>query len=530
MRVAICYSGQLRNMRMMIDSHINCLYIPLIENNIIIDVYMFSDNNNTTRKNIDGIKWTVSDIDKNLFKYFANKIINYANNIKIRVDDSYKYDGNNYNSNILSQLNKFYNVLKMIESKDYDYVIRLRPDIYFDSKLDLNKLDKNTIYQNRENLHNNYEGDSIQIFRMEYLNKILDNTYNTINELNTKKYVGVYEYILNKIFTDSGLKLEWIDNFGYRWYDNYAKYFENINLNYFEDWINAEYKFNFSIDKLRNLLQVRKSNNNILIFDQNDYNYNIEKNDPNRLLYLSALNPDFYINYEQETDIIYKDIVGLIPCSGTASRMNGIPKFLLPCKEGNLIDNTINLFKVNNIDNIYVSILLSNENYIKNKDNIKYIVKNTNTMSETVRHLINIKSKKYILIMPDTYFINNENNKFNEITKMNIMLNKFDVVLIIWKIKDYQYGKLGQVNIQDNKISDIMDKNLDCKYPYSWGIIGWTNKVNHLIDENTPHIGYLINSALKNNIDIGYIISDTEYFDCGTNDEYFKMINYQTNH
>ena len=58
-----------------------------------------------------------------------------------------------------------------------------------------------------------------------------------------------------------------------------------------------------------------------------------------------------------------------------------------------------------------------------------------------------------------------------------------------------------------------MDKNPDCEYPYSWGVIGWTHNVNHLIDPNTPHIGFIINSALKNNIKVGlnkykYIILD----------------------
>ncbi len=28
-----------------------------------------------------------------------------------------------------------------------------------------------------------------------------------------------------------------------------------------------------------------------------------------------------------------------------------------------------------------------------------------------------------------------------------MMLNKFDIVVILWKIKEYQFGKLGQVNI-----------------------------------------------------------------------------------
>jgi hypothetical protein len=73
-------------------------------------------------------------------------------------------------------------------------------------------------------------------------------------------------------------------------------------------------------------------------------------------------------------------------------------------------------------------------------------------------------------------------------------------------------------------VIDIIDKDINCRYPYSWGIIGWTNKVNNLIDITTPHIGFIINTALKLNIEVGYIISTSEYYDCGTPDEYFKMI------
>jgi hypothetical protein len=143
-------------------------------------------------------------------------------------------------------------------------------------------------------------------------------------------------------------------------------------------------------------------------------------------------------------------------------------------------------------------------------------------MSETVKELVSIKSQKYILIMPDIYFISN--NKFKDISKLNILLNKFKIVVILWKIKEYQYGKLGQIDIDDNKVIDIIDKDINCKYKYSWGIIGWTYDVNDLIDINTPHIGFIINEALKKNIDIGYINSDTEYFDCGTPEEYFLII------
>lgn len=524
MKYSICYSGNLRNVRMMLNNHINKLFIPLLNKDNIIDVYLYTDRYNTSRtNNNNNINWKITNINLEIVDYFKSRLKNYCNNITINIIDNCEYDGNIYNQNMIGQLVKFYNVLKMITNK-YDIIIRLRPDIYFESQIDI-KLNlniiksENIIYQNSEN---NYNGDSMQIFSYDYLNNILDNSIYKISELkNNYNNINNYEDIINQIFIKSGLKLIWINNLAYRWYGIFAVYFEEIKLKYLEDWINIEYKFNFSLEKLLKLINIRKQMKNMLIYNEDIYN--LENNN----IYISGLNPDIN-NININNNIIYKDIIGLIPCSGTASRINGIPKFLLPCNEGNLINNTINIFKENNIDNIYISVSKENEHHIKvinNDDNdIKYIVKNTNTMSETVNHLVEVKSRKYILIMPDTYFISESNNIFKELTELTILLNKFDIVVILWKIKEYQYGKLGQINIDDEKVLDIVDKDINCKYMYSWGIIGWTYNVNHLIDINTPHIGYLINSALKHNINVGYIISNTEYFDCGTQDEYFKMI------
>ena len=47
------------------------------------------------------------------------------------------------------------------------------------------------------------------------------------------------------------------------------------------------------------------------------------------------------------------NIYGIIPLGGNATRMNNLPKFLLPCKIGvSLLDNTVSTFKTNNITQI----------------------------------------------------------------------------------------------------------------------------------------------------------------------------------
>lgn len=515
MRIAICYSGQLRHCRMLINTHVNNLIIPLLSDNHELDLYFYTDCYNTTRTYAGNnqFNWSKQLVEPTQFKWIEDRLTPYFNKVKFRIENT-TYPSDSYVYNIASQMKKFNNVLSMIES-EYDIVIRLRPDVYFITPINLTG-PSDKLYQNRED-NNNYNGDSIQIFSGKYLGQIVDKLSIKISELLSYQdeyadytKVGTYEDMINDIFKSVGLKLEWISDFVARWYKSYAIYTEAIDMKYFNDWNNLEYGYNFDVENIKNLINIRAQTSNIL-----------DMNLPDKLS-IAAADPDITVNE------VYKDIIGLIPCSGTATRMNGIPKFLLPCKQGNLLNNTIKEFKLAGINKIYLSITRENEHFIipfnQDDNDIKYIVKNTKTMSETVQELTVIKSRKYILMMPDTYFDLNA----KELVRMNVMLNKYQIVVILWKIKAYQYGKLGQVEIDNNGVVAIKDKDPECRYPYSWGVIGWRHTVNHLIDRDTPHIGYIINSALENAIPVGYILCDTDYYDCGTPSEYFTMIKQTT--
>jgi len=219
-------------------------------------------------------------------------------------------------------------------------------------------------------------------------------------------------------------------------------------------------------------------------------------------------------------------IQGLIPLGGTASRMKNIPKFLLPCKINySLLDNIIELFNINCVYDIIAGVSESNNRLIYNYTGLHTIQVNTKTMSETVYKIIENKNMecKNILIMPDTYFTIKD-----EIKEMIQLLDSYDVVVILWKIKDYQIGKVGQCNVINGSLIDVKDKLSDCQYPYFWGIIGWNSNMNKYIDPKWETIGDLIKVSLNNNIKVGHIISEGEYYDCGTYSEYFKMIKEHT--
>lgn len=591
MRIAICYSGQMRCARLVVKNHVKNLLQPLCNAGYELDIFIYTDRFNTARKKCKDadfkFEWIKTPLDNAILEYFVKNIKPYSrNDIQIIVNDKCNYKEDRYLDNIISQLEKFRNVLRMIpitnditndivNNSKYDIIIRLRPDIIFPNSINDNLLNNivnigHNLYQNCEVAHDKYNGDAIQVFHYKYLEcliKNLDKKINELNEINSKKHnpsLYYYEHIINEIFKSSKLNLIWIDDLAARWIDRYSGIFPAINIEYIHDWESLEYSRVFNMDTLDIFSNIRKRENKILTLDDNLVNLlethvetphmikHLETNLENHIIYLAALNPDI-INIEKSIKIteriksyithnIMHDIIGLIPCSGTATRMGGIPKFLLPCpsissnNNNNLIINSIDLMKNNGIEDIYIAVSKENEHFVKplnmHDSKVKYIVRNTATMSETVKHLVNIPANKYILIMPDTYFINDTNREFPELTELNIKLNKFDIVVILWKIKEYQYGKLGQIEInldsESGEVINIMDKNPECRYPYSWGVIGWTNRVNHLIDPETPHIGYIINTALEKGIKVGYVLStNTEYYDCGTPSEYFKMIKQQ---
>ena len=216
-------------------------------------------------------------------------------------------------------------------------------------------------------------------------------------------------------------------------------------------------------------------------------------------------------------------LIGIIPLGGNATRMKHLPKFLLPCDIGsNLLDHTIEIFNINGINNIIAGVSSSNNNVLQNYTNLTKLIVDTKTMAETVYKMISCiqqEEDKFILIMPDTYFTINK-----EISVMKTMLDTYDIVVLCWNIKDHQIGKVGQCNIVDGEVVDVVDKNPSCTYPYFWGVIGWNSKLNSYISREWETIGDLIKISIKMNIKVGAIIVPSNYYDCGTYSEYFMFI------
>jgi hypothetical protein len=217
-------------------------------------------------------------------------------------------------------------------------------------------------------------------------------------------------------------------------------------------------------------------------------------------------------------------IIGIIPACGNATRMGGIAKFNLkiPTSGETLISWHVKS-QLEYCDKVIILVKKEHEdslNMFKDNNKIVILTEQTSSMSETVQKATKkFYADEYVVGMPDTFVIGD--NPYKKIITNNI---NSDLNLGVFKIKDSQKGKLGQINVIDEVVVDCIDKDMNCNYKHSWGFLRFNRSILKLIDKQTPHIGYVINPAIKEKLLVTASIVDGEYFDCGTQEEYQELI------
>jgi choline kinase len=212
----------------------------------------------------------------------------------------------------------------------------------------------------------------------------------------------------------------------------------------------------------------------------------------------------------------------ILPAAGSATRMRGIPKFLLPINEKgeSLLERHISQ-SIENFEKIWIPTTPKFEPLLHSifGENIEVVPMNTKTMTETVLRIVeNTPATEFALVMPDTYFMGESPIKY-------LHSSEADLNVACWNIKDSQKGKLGQVKIEDGKIIQIIDKEPSCDFRHSWGAISFNRKFINSLNPEMPHVGYAIPKFLSS-IEYQHStrIMQGEYFDCGTPQEYFELI------
>jgi len=213
----------------------------------------------------------------------------------------------------------------------------------------------------------------------------------------------------------------------------------------------------------------------------------------------------------------------IVPAAGLATRMRGLPKFLLPCDLAytTLIEQHVSLL-LETCKTIWIptrpELVMIIASLGLPRDRVVLLPMQTENMTQTVKRVLQITSNPYFhLVMPDTYFLGEQ--PYAKLTQ------KPDVAeLACWRIREDQKGKLGQVVSENGRALDVLDKKIDCDYEYSWGSLTFNRELLHHADDSDPHIGYAVKRAIDAHLNVTTTEMEGKYFDCGTPREYVTML------
>lgn len=217
---------------------------------------------------------------------------------------------------------------------------------------------------------------------------------------------------------------------------------------------------------------------------------------------------------------------GILPAAGLAVRMRKLPKFLLPTDRTGitLIERHIeNLEKYCEV--IWLPVrpdliqLVYELNLGKKVIPIPIV---SQTMTETVLQTLRLSSAdNFVLLMPDTCFIGSQPYSFLAEEKLRVCLK-----LALWKTAPSQVGHVGSVEIDGQKVLDAADKDTHRNFGQHWGAMSFDRNFLNLLDPEMPHTGYGIPLAISNDLAIDFQIFQGDYIDCGTFQEYRRLISH----
>lgn len=216
--------------------------------------------------------------------------------------------------------------------------------------------------------------------------------------------------------------------------------------------------------------------------------------------------------------------VGLLPAAGTATRMGGLPKFLLPISDAHqcLLTYHVELMAPH-VDRIliptrneWVSLLESFEL----GPHVHIIPMHTATMAETVKKtLAGVDYDRCVLGMPDTFFV--AGNPYQELLE----LSSGEVSVAVFRTGPDQVGKVGSVRVEpDGTVVDHADKDPSRDFGHHWGVMEFTPRVESFLDPEATTGGYLITEALNRSLPVVGYRADYRYYDCGTFSEYLQCL------
>lgn len=207
--------------------------------------------------------------------------------------------------------------------------------------------------------------------------------------------------------------------------------------------------------------------------------------------------------------------MGLLPASGRATRLGGLPKFALPCDDAStpLIARHVMLM-LQACDRVVVS---TTRHWAPLMElfalPVELLEIEPSTMNDAVLRMQEYASAPFYAIgMADTYFLGE-----NPYPVMVDQLGTNELVIAAWPVRPELKGRVGQVLVVDGEVRDSVDKSAYCDYPHMWGALGMASALADTIDPENAHPGIDLPGMLEDPaLAQSAVLVDGDYFDVGT--------------
>ena len=206
-------------------------------------------------------------------------------------------------------------------------------------------------------------------------------------------------------------------------------------------------------------------------------------------------------------------VIGVLPASGRASRIGGIPKFCLPISDNaSLLQwHVEQMLEV--CDEVRVATRAQWVPIVESMHmSVKLMVREPSTMSDAIAFMVGNHSDTVVIGMPDTYILNSTVNIYEEMTKEE----EADIVIGAWECDKQLKGSVGQVKIMNGKVVGSEDKVNDCDYPDMWGTMLFRRGMIRHLNPELDNPGKQLNDWIMDGFDIRAVKPGGRYVDVGT--------------
>lgn len=214
-------------------------------------------------------------------------------------------------------------------------------------------------------------------------------------------------------------------------------------------------------------------------------------------------------------------MIGVIPCAGKATRIHGIPKYLLPIPGGYLLDRHVKALKSAGCASVTVWGNPHNIDLLEQYTGSKvYTAPYYRTMTETVLNVQPLAAHKDVLFaMPDTYI--EDEYCYSKLT--TALTSGADVAVGLFRARAGQHKKAGMCRRVGTQVVEVVDKPESTDMVWLWGALAWQSVFWAYMRPDDPHVGYALPRAIAAGLDVRAIRMDGNYFDCGTYEEYAEL-------